>query len=154
MALVVRLHPQLSGLAIKSRPYRYLTARILYTTKGTSFGSAVIGFSCCGVPALIFCLHIYNVFFFFCILQGKANKIKNNIKNTSSFQVESLLTCGDIAKNPVPKVKSVVKFPCVDCKKSVRTNQDAILCGSCTSWFHTKCPWYVQVCVPVLSCTS
>ena len=32
-----------------------------------------------------------------------------------------------------------VKFPCVDCKKSVRTNQDAILCGSCTSWFHTKC---------------
>ena len=47
-----------------------------------------------------------------------------------------------------------VKFPCVDCKKSVRTNQDAILCGSCTSWFHTKCPWYVQVCVPVLSCTS
>jgi len=92
MALVVRLHPQLSGLAIKSRPHGYLTARILYTTKGTS-----------------------------------------------SFQVESLLTCGDIAKNPVPKVKPVVKFPCVDCKKSVRTNQDAILCGSCTSWFHTKC---------------
>ena len=27
-------------------------------------GSAVIGFSCCGVPALIFCLHIYSVFFF------------------------------------------------------------------------------------------
>ena len=51
MALVVRLHPQLSGLAIKSRPHRYLTARILYTTKGTS-----------------------------------------------SFQVEKLLTCGDIAK--------------------------------------------------------
>ena len=41
-------------------------------------GSAVIGFSCCGVPALIFCLHIYSVFilfFFFCILRGKANKI-------------------------------------------------------------------------------
>ena len=32
-----------------------------------------------------------------------------------------------------------VKFPCVDCKKIVRTDQDAILCGSCTSWFHTKC---------------
>lgn len=75
MALVVRLHPQLSGLAIKSRPHRYLTARILYTTKGTR-----------------------------------------------SFQVESLLTYGDIAKNPVPKVKPVVKFPCNDCKKSVRTN--------------------------------
>ena len=36
MALVVRLHPQLSGLAIKSRPHRCLTACILYTTKGTS----------------------------------------------------------------------------------------------------------------------
>ena len=23
--------------------------------------------------------------------------------------------------------------------RSVRTDQDAILCGSCTSWFHTKC---------------
>ena len=75
MALVVRLHSQLSGLATKSRPHRYPTARILYTTKGTR-----------------------------------------------SFQVESLLTCGDIAKNPVPKVKPVVKFLCVDCKKSVITN--------------------------------
>ena len=75
MALVVRLHPQSSGLAIKSRPHLYLTARILYTTKGTR-----------------------------------------------SFQVESLLTCGNTAKNPVPKVKPVVKFPCVDCKNNVRTN--------------------------------
>ena len=25
------------------------------------------------------------------------------------------------------------------------------MCGSGTSWFHTKCPWYVQVCVPVYS---
>ena len=49
----------------------------------TGVGSAVIGFSCCGVPALIFCLHIYTCVcvcvFFFCILQGKANKI-NKIK--------------------------------------------------------------------------
>ena len=95
MALVVHLHPQLSGLAIDSRPHHYLTlftACTLYTTEGTS-----------------------------------------------SFQVERLLTCGDIAKNPGPKVKPVVKFPCVDCKKSVRTKQDAILCGSCTSWFLAKC---------------
>ena len=63
MALVVRLHPQLSSLAMKSRPHRYLTARILYTTKGTS-----------------------------------------------SFQVERLLTCADIAKNPVPNVKRVRKI--------------------------------------------
>ena len=91
MALVVHLHPQLSGLAIDSRPHHYLTlftACTLYTTEGTS-----------------------------------------------SFQVERLLTCGDIAKNPGPKVKPVVKFPCVDCKKSVRTKQDAILCGSCTCGF-------------------
>ena len=54
----------------------------------TQNGSAVIGFSCCGVLALIFklllvyCyvlisshgLHIYSGFF--CNLQGKANKIK------------------------------------------------------------------------------
>ena len=41
-------------------------------------GSAVISFSCCGVPALIFVcisIHVCSFFFFFCILQGKANKI-------------------------------------------------------------------------------
>ena len=46
------------------------------------FGSAVIGFSCSGVPALIFklllvyCYVLISSSFFFCILQGKANKIK------------------------------------------------------------------------------
>ena len=50
-------------------------------------GSAVIGFSCCGVPALIFCLHIYTCVCvcFFCILQGKANKI-NKIKIKINLQ--------------------------------------------------------------------
>ena len=60
MALVVRLHPQFSGLAITSRFHRYLTARILNTTKGTS-----------------------------------------------SFQIERLLICGDIAKNPGARFSKV-----------------------------------------------
>ena len=54
----------------------------------TGVGSAVIGFSCCGVPVLIFCLHIYTCVcecVFFCILQGKANKI-NKIKIKINLQ--------------------------------------------------------------------
>ena len=60
MVLVVRLHPQFSSLAITSRFHRYLTARILNTTKGTS-----------------------------------------------SFQIERLLICGDIAKNPGARFSKV-----------------------------------------------
>ena len=56
----------------------------------TGVGSAVIGFSCCGVPALIFRLHtvLYMcvcVCVFFYILQGKANKI-NKIKMKINLQ--------------------------------------------------------------------
>ena len=45
----------------------------------TGVGSAVIGFSCCGVPALIFCLHISIhvrvwVFFFFVFFRAKLIK--------------------------------------------------------------------------------
>ena len=66
-------------------PYFRLRFRVICQRR-----SAVIGFSCCGVPTLIFklllvycyvlitsvCISTVFFFFFFCILQGKANKIK------------------------------------------------------------------------------
>ena len=65
----------------------------------TGVGSAVIGFSCCGVPVLIFCLHIYTCVcecVFFCILQGKANKI-NKIKiylKSANNKIEAIIPPG------------------------------------------------------------
>ena len=31
------------------------------------------------------------------------------------------------------------KFPCGECQKSVRGNQDAILCATCDQWSHARC---------------
>ena len=64
----------------------------------TQNGAAVIGFSCCGVPALIFRLLLVYCYvlitsvcistvFFFCILQGKAKKIKEKIKVTNTGSI-------------------------------------------------------------------
>ncbi|CAH3036625.1 unnamed protein product, partial [Pocillopora meandrina] len=50
------------------------------------------------------------------------------------------LVCGDISSNPGPaKGKDKPKFPCGECSKPVRKNQDAILCSSCDTWSHAKC---------------
>ena len=59
----------------------------------------------------------------------------------STFQIQlDLLVCGDISSNPGPaKSKDKPKFPCGECSKPVRKNQDAILCSSCDTWSHAKC---------------
>ena len=77
------------GTLENSGRYGFKNEKIFTSLSLTNgFGSAVIGFSCCGVPAQIFKLLlvycyvlitsvcISSVFFFSCILQGKANKIK------------------------------------------------------------------------------
>lgn len=33
----------------------------------------------------------------------------------------------------------VVKYPCISCKKPVKSNQNGILCSVCSCWNHVKC---------------
>ena len=55
---------------------------------------------------------------------------------TRTFQLIRL--SGDIHLNPGPPRRGI-KYPCGECQRSVRRNQDAILCYQCDSWFHAKC---------------
>ena len=59
----------------------------------------------------------------------------------STFQLErKLLVCGDIEPNPGPeKTKCKPKYPCGECGKTVKRNQDAILCARCNIWSHAIC---------------
>ena len=45
-----------------------------------------------------------------------------------------LLHGGDISLNTGP-----IKLPCGKCAKSVRSNQDALLCEDCDVWTHSNC---------------
>lgn len=67
-------------------------------------------------------------------------RIQYTTKGTASFNLErKLLVCGDISSNPGPKgIKVPPKYPCGECDKAVRNNQDAILCSTCFNWFHVK----------------
>ena len=68
-------------------------------------------------------------------------RVQYTTKGTSSFNLtRNLLSCGDIATNPGPKrTRSLPKYPCSECRKAVRNNQDAILCTNCNKWSHAKC---------------
>lgn len=45
---------------------------------------------------------------------------------------------GDVHPNPGPP-RQRIKYPCGECNRNVRSNQDAILCSECDRWFHAKC---------------
>jgi len=68
-------------------------------------------------------------------------RVQYTAKGTSSFNLDRhLLSCGNIAPNPGPKgTKTSPKYPCGECRKAVRNNQDAILCITCNKWSHAKC---------------
>lgn len=70
-----------------------------------------------------------------------AGRVQYSTNGASTFQIQrDLLVCGDISSNPGPaKGKGKPKFPCGECSKPVRKNQDAILCSSCDTWSHAKC---------------
>ena len=70
-----------------------------------------------------------------------AGRVQYSTNGASTFQIQrDLLVCGDISSNPGPaKGKDKPKFPCGECSKPVRKNQDAILCSSCDTWSHAKC---------------
>ena len=46
---------------------------------------------------------------------------------------------GDIQLNPGPTSERKPKYPCEECSKGVRVNQNAILCAVCNVWSHAKC---------------
>ena len=69
-------------------------------------------------------------------LSGKILYTTNGI---STFNMErKLLICGDVSSNPGPK-GSNSKHYCMECRKKVRRNQDAIICTDCDARFHAKC---------------
>ena len=51
------------------------------------------------------------------------------------FLAVTLLLCGDMERNPGPKVR----YPCSTCCLPVRRNQKALLCDLCELWCHCKC---------------
>ena len=70
-------------------------------------------------------------------LSGKVLHTPNGV-STYNLRRE-LLACGDVSSNPGPKKTATPKYPCGECHKNVRNNQDAILCAVCNTWFHAKC---------------
>ena len=75
-------------------------------------------------------------------LHGRGNSyLKSRVlytaNGTSSFQFNRIALCGDVQPQPGPAVK--VKYPCKECQRNVRSNQNAILCANCETWSHAKC---------------
>jgi len=70
-----------------------------------------------------------------------SRRVPHTVKGISSFNLErDVLLCGDVAINPGPKgKKSMLKYPCSECHKAVRNNQNAILCATCGNWSHAQC---------------
>ena len=67
-------------------------------------------------------------------------RLQYTSKADSSFQIKRHMLSGDISPNPGPGKKSCkLKYPCKECGKQVKSNQDAILCSSCGMWSHAKC---------------
>ena len=48
--------------------------------------------------------------------------------------LSKILLQHDIETNPGP-----IRFPCGECQKPVRSNQDGIACDNCEHWYHRKC---------------
>lgn len=59
-------------------------------------------------------------------------RLPHSSKSPSGFHLEKrILICGDVESNPGPRNQVAAKFPCKQCGKAVRNNQDAILCEDC-----------------------
>ena len=61
-------------------------------------------------------------------------RVLHSTNGRSWFNIQRLVLSGDIQLNPGP-----AKFPCKECGKSVRKNQNAVLCSECGFWIHAKC---------------
>ena len=67
------------------------------------------------------------------------SRVLYSVNGTSSFQSPRIVLGGDIQTNPGPNIKRTPRYPCRECAKNVRSNQDAILCVKCNYWTHAKC---------------
>ena len=68
-----------------------------------------------------------------------ASRILYIANDTRTQQLSRIILGGDIDKNPGPTEKRTPKYPCKECGKGVRSNQDALLCVECNVWSHAKC---------------
>ena len=68
-----------------------------------------------------------------------ASRVLHTANGRSTFQLSRNLLSGDIHPHPGPAGKRTPKYPCKECGKNVRSNQDAILCVECNLWSHAKC---------------
>lgn len=60
-------------------------------------------------------------------------------QSLSGFHLEKKYTyLRRCPKQPGPRNQVATKFPCKQCVKAVRNNQDAILCEDCGTWAHRK----------------
>ena len=70
-----------------------------------------------------------------------SSRILHSTRGISSFNLErNRLTCGDVSPNPGPRRRNPVRYPCGECGRSVRNNQEAILCANCNTWSYATCP--------------
>ena len=63
-------------------------------------------------------------------------RVPYDVSGICSFQLKKL--SGDVHPNPGPS-RTGIKFPCGECQRSVRSNQDAILCATRERWFQARC---------------
>ena len=64
-------------------------------------------------------------------------KIKHENRLTALYIIPLLLTkCHYPEPNPGPRTP---KYPCGQCKKSVKNIDEAVLCDKCDTWFHIRC---------------
>lgn len=63
----------------------------------------------------------------------------NNMMFTLTRITLILLISGDIQTNPGPRTVKAPKYPCGTCGKNVNSNQKAMECEDCLTWYHNKC---------------
>ena len=65
----------------------------------------------------------------------KTISVDRRVKNqTNAILFLYILLSGDVHQNPGP-----LKFPCINCRKPVKSNQRGIQCDFCDLWVHLKC---------------
>ena len=64
---------------------------------------------------------------------------QNRLRHSLTRITLILLISCHIQLNPGPKTTKAPKYPCGICHKNVNSNQKAMECENCLTWFHTKC---------------
>ena len=72
-------------------------------------------------------------FFLFLVLLKLPSELASTCRGLYSHA--RILQSNDCHPNPGPNYR----FPCGECQKPCKSNRNAVACGSCDTWFHTKC---------------